>query len=257
VKRALIEHLELDAKVTLGVLCDQLAPADSTMDEEEQNIRARLRDLVLDFLTTDVFAAACDPKSVMEGDLVESVLGVRSMYIFITLCTLTKSKVLPHLEHADVAKVVKVIIQRLPSFKGVSPRGEALLSSLLSRVSEAMRQDLASTMGPGQIHLLKTRIELRLAQQLVIEDRVAPSPPLLLYYAHHLTRETFLQRVESVDQEWLIVMLAELLLFCQKNYPSDPEILRCLWRIVDATPFLLEVRFNLGLGLKSILTLCW
>ena len=50
VKRALTQHLDMDPVVTLGVLCDQIVPPDEPLDDEEQNIRDRLRSLVLAFL---------------------------------------------------------------------------------------------------------------------------------------------------------------------------------------------------------------
>lgn len=51
VKKALLEHLDMDPPVTLGVLCDQILLPDEPMDEEEQHIRDRLRSLVIHFLT--------------------------------------------------------------------------------------------------------------------------------------------------------------------------------------------------------------
>jgi hypothetical protein len=54
VKNALIQHLEFDSKVTLGVLCDQIVPPDDPpMEEEERAIRERLRGLVVAFLAED------------------------------------------------------------------------------------------------------------------------------------------------------------------------------------------------------------
>jgi len=50
VKTALIQHLELDSKVTLGVLCDQLVAPDDPTEEEDRVIRERLRRLVIAFL---------------------------------------------------------------------------------------------------------------------------------------------------------------------------------------------------------------
>jgi hypothetical protein len=53
VKNALIQHLELDSKVVLGVLCDQIVPPDEPMEEEDRAIRERLRGLVVAFLADD------------------------------------------------------------------------------------------------------------------------------------------------------------------------------------------------------------
>jgi hypothetical protein len=53
VKTALIQHLEFDSKVTLGVLCDQIVPTDDPMEDEDKTIRERLRALVVAFLAED------------------------------------------------------------------------------------------------------------------------------------------------------------------------------------------------------------
>ena len=52
-KNALIRHLELDSKVVLGVLCDQIVPPDEPMEVEDRAIRERLRGLVVAFLAED------------------------------------------------------------------------------------------------------------------------------------------------------------------------------------------------------------
>lgn len=53
VKTALIQHLELDSKVTLGVLCDQIVPPEDPIEDEDKLIRERLRRLVIVFLAED------------------------------------------------------------------------------------------------------------------------------------------------------------------------------------------------------------
>jgi len=53
VKTALIQHLELDSKVTLGVLCDQIVPPDDPIEDEDKLIRERLRRLVIAFLAEE------------------------------------------------------------------------------------------------------------------------------------------------------------------------------------------------------------
>ena len=73
VKKALTEHLDMDPKVTLGVLCDQVSPPDESMDEEEQNIRDRLRSLVLSFLTGEAKRAIAE-RHAIPGSVAEEVL---------------------------------------------------------------------------------------------------------------------------------------------------------------------------------------
>src|SRR4051794_39498661 len=81
VKQALMEHLDLDPKVTLTVLCDQIAPPEETVGEEEQAIRDRLRSLVLSFLTGEARRAIVGrhalPGSGAEETLLSYLFAVR------------------------------------------------------------------------------------------------------------------------------------------------------------------------------------
>ncbi|KAH9025315.1 hypothetical protein EDB85DRAFT_236475 [Lactarius pseudohatsudake] len=53
IKVVLIQHLELDSKVTLGVLCDQIVPPKDPMEDGDKTIRERLEALVVAFLAQD------------------------------------------------------------------------------------------------------------------------------------------------------------------------------------------------------------
>ena len=53
VKRALLAHLDMDPRITLGVFCDQILPPPENLDSEEKYLRDRLRALVLSFLAED------------------------------------------------------------------------------------------------------------------------------------------------------------------------------------------------------------
>lgn len=83
VKKALSEHLDMDPPVTLGVLCDQIVPPNEPMDDEEQQIRDRLRSLVICFLTGEAKRAILrhvnQPGSEAEAVLVGQLLVVRSI----------------------------------------------------------------------------------------------------------------------------------------------------------------------------------
>jgi hypothetical protein len=81
VKQALIAHLDLDPRVTLGVLCDQILPAEESMvDPDELYMRDRLRTLVLAFLTGEAKEAIVERHTVPGSDgedvLVEGLLAV-------------------------------------------------------------------------------------------------------------------------------------------------------------------------------------
>ncbi|KAH9026692.1 hypothetical protein EDB83DRAFT_1924088 [Lactarius deliciosus] len=53
IKMVLIQHLELDSKVTLGILCDQIVPPDDPIEDEDKTIRKRPEVLVVAFLARD------------------------------------------------------------------------------------------------------------------------------------------------------------------------------------------------------------
>ncbi|KAH9024840.1 hypothetical protein EDB84DRAFT_1505955 [Lactarius hengduanensis] len=53
IKVVLIQHLELNSKVTLGVLCDQIVPLEDPMEDEDKTIRELLEALVVAFLAQD------------------------------------------------------------------------------------------------------------------------------------------------------------------------------------------------------------
>lgn len=78
VKKALSSHVDLDPKVTFGVLCEQLVPQDETTDEDERAARDHLRFLVLSYMTGDIMriqrhASKIDNESV----LIDGLLKVR------------------------------------------------------------------------------------------------------------------------------------------------------------------------------------
>jgi hypothetical protein len=75
VKKSLTEHLDLDPRVTLGVLCDQIVPPDALVDEEEQFIGDRLRSLVLSFLTGEAKRAILSRHASRLDSEEERVLG--------------------------------------------------------------------------------------------------------------------------------------------------------------------------------------
>ena len=63
VKTALGEHLEIDTKVTISVLCDQLViPKEPITDEDERLTRERLRSLVFSYLVDDAKKLMLDGK---------------------------------------------------------------------------------------------------------------------------------------------------------------------------------------------------
>lgn len=81
VKKALVEHLKIDPKATIGVLCDQLAAQDDTHDDEEIFIRTRLRSLVLAFMTGEAKQSICGHHvGLDEQMLYEGLFAVRTKF---------------------------------------------------------------------------------------------------------------------------------------------------------------------------------
>lgn len=83
----MVEHINLDAAVTLGVFCDQIIPSDEATDEEEQALRVRLRELVLEFLKEKahpILEQHVLPESDAEGVLLDRITKV-SRAQFVTL----------------------------------------------------------------------------------------------------------------------------------------------------------------------------
>jgi hypothetical protein len=81
VQKALVEHLDMDPSVTLGVLCDQIIPPEEPIDEEELFVRDRLRSLVLSFLTKEAKRAILErcksqPDSATEDILINTLWAV-------------------------------------------------------------------------------------------------------------------------------------------------------------------------------------
>lgn len=86
VKKALIAHLDLDPKVTLGVLCDQLTPPEDNMEEDDAFLRDRLRSLVVYFLTDEAkrsIVRHATPKSEVEAVFINGLLTVSFSYLVI------------------------------------------------------------------------------------------------------------------------------------------------------------------------------
>jgi hypothetical protein len=68
VKAALIQHLELDSKVFLRVLCDQIVPPDDPIEDEDKLIRERLRRLVIVFLAEEAREPLLSRLQSQQGD---------------------------------------------------------------------------------------------------------------------------------------------------------------------------------------------
>ena len=118
----------------------------------------------------------------------------------------------------------KQIAHKLPK-----PFGEQILQALLERVTATLGSSFS-----------RTRPELELAQNIVLEHRMTGPLEFLHYYRDHLTKTAFLDQLTQSDREWLLGKLASVLSFVQRS-PSDQETLQTQWGVVAACPYLLEV----------------
>ncbi|GLB37081.1 putative apoptosis inhibitory protein 5 (API5) [Lyophyllum shimeji] len=227
VKKALTEHLDMDPKVTLSVLCEHIAPLDELADEEEQDIRDRLRSVVLAFLTGEARRAIVE-RHALPGSEVEEVL-INAML-----------SVIPKLGFSDAEIIVKELLVPLKSFRFPAPRGHALLETLLDKVAEYLQ--LRTSSGDAS-WLRSAQPYLDLASFLVVEKRAAPALPLLRLYCSSMPTRMALQKFSKHEQRLVVCRLAETLVVAEDQpQPEDdgPSLAALTRQIVDSTPFLLE-----------------
>lgn len=83
VRKALVEHLHMDPRVTLGVLCDQIIPPSEPADQEELAMRDSLRTLVLTFIAGELkkgnLVRYMPPRSEAEDTLIDGLISVRPL----------------------------------------------------------------------------------------------------------------------------------------------------------------------------------
>ncbi|KXN90634.1 Apoptosis inhibitor 5-A [Leucoagaricus sp. SymC.cos] len=226
VKRALVEHLDMDPKVTLGVLCDQIIPPNDTTDEEEVSIRERLRSLVLGFMVGEAKHAICGVHAAPGGS------GESALYdgLFAAI---------PRLGEKDLGLVLKNLMYALPAFTSRKPneRGSELLQLLLAeKVSQALKEDLHSK----TISLSKTRPALQICEHLTCVLKAAPAVELLQFFCSSLIGKITLQKMQTTDQQWIICSMARVLGTAEKQ-PRNARFSSLRRTIVDACPYLLEV----------------
>ncbi|KAF8070158.1 hypothetical protein FPV67DRAFT_1754654 [Lyophyllum atratum] len=227
VKKACMEHLDMDPKVTLGVLCDQIAPLDDTTDEEEQSIRDRLRSVVLAFMTGEARRAIVERHALPGSDAEEAYIT--------NLLT-----VIPKLGYSDAEIIVKELLIPLKAYKAPSPRGHILLQTILDKVAEYLQLGTRS----GDASLLRSaQPYLDLANFVVVEKQAAPAIQLLRFYCSSISTKMTLQKFSKDDQALIVSRLVETLAAADTRHqtPDEGPSLEALSRqIIDSCPFLLE-----------------
>ncbi|EPQ57138.1 hypothetical protein GLOTRDRAFT_120457 [Gloeophyllum trabeum ATCC 11539] len=240
VKKALLEHIDMDPRVTLGVLCDQVVPHEEPMDEEEQAIRERLRSLVLAFLTGEAKRSiierhAADPEC--ERVLVEGL-----------------SPAISRLSFPDVDLIVRNILLALPSYRSYSSSGDKLIQSILARARSILAQELRPS--GGLLSLPSTRQYLNLAAFVSLERHAAQPLHLVRFYCTTLLNRMALSRLESGVQTAIIHDFAEALEAstsdnARPKNPVSEEILSVRNQAVDASVILFERLAESGLREKT------
>ncbi|THH14906.1 hypothetical protein EW146_g5494 [Bondarzewia mesenterica] len=234
VKKALLEHLDMDSKVTLGVLCDQLLPTDEPMDDEDKALRDRLRSLVLAFIAGEAKRAIIERHANRAGNEQEQVL-VEGLF---------KALLKPS-SSTDATRIVEDILLALPSFKGRhTPRGNELLQILLDHAKVSLKDDLGKA--AHSVSLTLSRPYLGLAAFVAVERSVADPIHLLRFcFSTYIPKMTW-QRFSESSQLFVVIHLAEALASCSSNAnrltAAEAESLKSLRRqIVDGSSILLPV----------------
>ncbi|KAH7888946.1 apoptosis inhibitory protein 5-domain-containing protein [Phlebopus sp. FC_14] len=233
VKAALLQHLEMDPPLTLGVLCDQIVPPEQEVDEYERQTRDRIRSLVVSFLATDASGAIVQKHTDPPGAEAEQVLVDQLLLS------------LRRLDTRDVGVIVKDILLRLPCYRKTRARGDALLQVLLNRAVAPLQ-----TRSSDPVSLKTTLFFLSLAQTVVVDRAAGSLTQLLRFYITNLTPRITLRKFPQADRVTIISWIAEALLISETNsgvsfqQAGRDELLRLRRQAVDACPILLEVLFD-------------
>ncbi|KAH9053365.1 apoptosis inhibitory protein 5-domain-containing protein [Lactarius vividus] len=235
VKMALIQHLELDSKVTLGVLCDQIVPPDDPMEDEDKTIRERLRALVVAFL-------AQDARSPLLAQLQGQGRGAAEQedaLIDTLIKAVSKSPA------ADAAKIIEDILVFLPSFNDGRPtrRGNELVLLLLARAASALREDLAPGRNPASLE--QSRVYLELSDLLCRAKSAADPVQLLRFYCtSSLMGKMTLGRLSQDSRAFFVARLAGALAACShQKSPESSELASMRRQVVDALSVILPQFF--------------
>ncbi|KAF8444883.1 hypothetical protein L210DRAFT_3531311 [Boletus edulis BED1] len=226
VKVALLKHLDMDPPVTLGVLCDQIVPAEEDLDDDGRQTRERLRSLVLSFLATDAIGTiqkhTDPPDSEAEHILVTQLISA-----------ITK------LGTGDVDIIVKDILLRLPCYRN-GFNGDELLQVILDKAATLLQ---TRSNDPAQ---LKVALHyLSIAQMATVNLHATPAVKLLQFYIGSLTRKLVLQKFLPEDRIRVISWIMDALSVSERETATQTQQIAQLRRqVVDASSILLEVLFH-------------
>lgn len=149
----------------------------------------------------------------------------------------------------DVETIVKGLLLSLTAYKTPSQHGSNLLETLLDKVSTSLRPGDRSA-DYTQLHT--TRLYLDLIAFVVVERQIAPALQLLRFYCSYLSSKITLQKFSPEDQTSVICNMIDTLEAASMGAanktiePNDdgPQLDVLKRQVMDASPFLLEVRVN-------------
>lgn len=150
VKRALQEHVDLDARGTLRVLIDQCTFDPSTItDPDERDLRIKLRNLVLEFLSEKykICIARAVRNSSVEEIVLKGIIEVRwPAYLNRRRRSLDYLQTIPRISSGEVNTIVKNVLINLPSLSnGPTQRGDAVLDAVLAAAHTSLKSELATS----------------------------------------------------------------------------------------------------------------
>ncbi|KAJ3802179.1 hypothetical protein GGU11DRAFT_673445, partial [Lentinula aff. detonsa] len=234
VRKALVDHLQLDARVTLGVLCDQVIPPDDLADLEELSMRDSLRKLVLSFITSELkkgqLVRYMPPGSEAEATLLDGLISA-----------------IPKLGESTAQLTLKDILMQTQFLDIPCRRGSTLSHLVLQRAKKALSDDhISPNVQNGSRPLNKTRPYFDILSVLFISKSQGKLEDLINFYTPILGKPVFSQ-ISTEDQLTVLHHFAETLYASKAN---DPSVIRLL----NLTPSFFEVR-TIFLFLLHTLTL--
>ncbi|KAJ3971157.1 apoptosis inhibitory protein 5-domain-containing protein, partial [Lentinula raphanica] len=195
VRKALFQHLQFDAQVTLGVLCDQIVPSDDLSDPEELVMRDHLRSLVLTFIASEVKGKRLLRLMPAEGEAEVALLdGLFSA--------------IPKLSDSAVHIILKDILFQLPFLDKPCSRGSTLSQLVLQNAKRALTDDYSNHDSIRPLN--KTRLYFDPLSTLFISKKQGKLDDLIQFYTPMLGKQV-LSTITAEDQLELLYHFTETL----------------------------------------------
>ncbi|KAI9437546.1 hypothetical protein H4582DRAFT_282052 [Lactarius indigo] len=230
IEMALIQHLELDSKVTLGVLCDQIVPQTTPWETKTRSSASpSARSLLRSSPRTHgrpLFAQLQDQGrgfAEQEAALIDTLIKVVSKYPAVDVAK-------HHPGHPHLSTLVQRRTQRAA--------GIELVQLLFARAASALREDLKEDLAPGQnpASLEQSHGYLELSDLLCRTKGAADPAQLLRFYCtSSLMGKMTLRRLSQESRAFFVARLAGALAACShQKSPESSELALMRRQVVDA-----------------------